>query len=56
MSKWLRQHAPHLPSWLPKDWRGRYYAWKYIMMPPRPLTEAEIAHGQELWERIQSHE
>lgn len=54
LNRWLRYHAPHIPSFLPKDWRGRYYAWKYIEMPPRPLTPEEIRHGQELWKRRQA--
>lgn len=54
MNRWLRYHAPHIPNWLPKGWRGRYYAWKYIEVPPRPLTEEEVAYAQELWERIKT--
>ena len=30
INRWLRFHAPYLPKWLPKDWLGRYYAWKFI--------------------------
>lgn len=54
MKRWFRYHAPHIPRWLPKGWRGRYYAWKYIEVPPRPLTDEEVAYGQELWERIKT--
>lgn len=54
INRWLRFHAPHLPSFLPKDWLGRYYAWKYIEIPPRPLTPEQLEYGAQLWKDIQS--
>ena len=50
INRWLRFHAPYLPKWLPKGWRGRYYAWKFITHVQPAMSE--ITYGEHLWELI----